>query len=133
MDLLYWDEHYALITKLSAFLSDLSTHQHKLYFCRKCFGHHVTKEALINHNQFCKTWNLCNQIYILPEKGTKLSFKNVKYQQECPIVIYADFECLTKKFEPSKQNPGCYQHHQPISVAYKVFSRVSGFLQNYPV
>ena len=103
VDLLYWNEHYALITNFSAFLRDLCPGQHTVYFCRFCFGHHRTQEALDHHKLFCKRINWCNQIYILPEEGTRLKFKNIKYQQECPFAIYGDFECRTKPINEKKK------------------------------
>ena len=52
VDLLYWNEHYALINNFSAFLADLSLSRRKLFFCRSCFGHHFSKEALNNHKAY---------------------------------------------------------------------------------
>ena len=129
VDLLYWNEHYALIHNFSAFLHDLSLTRNKLYFCRSCFGHHKSKEALANHKNFCKILNWCNQIYILPEEGTRIHFKNVKFQQECPFAIYADFECRTTPIDEQTKKTRKYQHHEAISVAYKVVTRVKGMVQ----
>ena len=96
VDLLYFQEHYALITNLNAFLSDRSKCDRAVYFCRSCLGHKYTKEDLAKHRLFCKRINWCNQIYILPPPdAAPLKFKNVRYQQKCPFVIYADFEWLT--------------------------------------
>ena len=130
VDLLYWNEHYALITNFSAFLRDLTNCKNKIWFCKSCFGHHFSNEALVNHKVFCKTINWCNQILFLPDPGTFLKFKNTKYQQECPFVIYADFECLTKPFDKRRQHSTQYQEHVPCSVAYKIISRIKGFKIN---
>ena len=35
LDLLYWDEHFALITSFSVFLSDLSLSHGRKYICRQ--------------------------------------------------------------------------------------------------
>ena len=68
--------------------------------------------------------NQCNQVYVLPEAGSDVHFKNVRYQQWCPFVIYADFEALTTPV--NNENHGAtniYQHQTPISAAFKVVSR----------
>jgi hypothetical protein len=39
-------------------------------------------------------------IHKLPKEGTTPKFKNVKYGERVPCVIYADFECLTPTIEP---------------------------------
>ena len=126
VDLLFWNEHYALITNFSAFLRDLTNCRNKIWFCKSCFGHHFSEEALANHKLFCKTINWCNQILFLPDPETFTKFKNIKYQQACPFVIYADFECLTTPFDKKKHNTTQYQHHVPCSIGYKIISRVQG-------
>jgi hypothetical protein len=74
-----------------------------------------SQKALDNHKQFCKRLNYCNQIYILPEEGTKISFKNVKYQPECPFVIFADFEFITKPInEKRDEQPNIRNTNQSV-------------------
>ena len=87
VDLLYRNEHYAIITNFDAFLRYLTNCKNKIWFCKSCFGHHFSKEALGNHKAFCKTINWCKQILFLPDPGTFLKFKNTKFQQACPFVI----------------------------------------------
>ena len=119
VDLLYWGEHYALIKNFSAFLQD-HTHEntgHAMHYCKKCFTPHKTEETLKHHNLYCKRIDYCNQIFILPPEGTKLKFKNYKFQQDCPFCIYADFECLTEPINKEKQATTYYQEHKPCSFA----------------
>ena len=68
--------------------------------------------------------NMCNQVYVLPEPGKDVHFKNVRHQQWSPFAIYADFEALTTPVD--NQTSGSvkmYQHQSPIGAAYKVVSR----------
>ena len=65
VDLLYWDEHFALITSFSGFLSDLSNTKHRHYICRQCFGRHDSQQALDNHKPFCNRIDQANQVYLL--------------------------------------------------------------------
>ncbi len=53
IDLLYFQEHYVLITNLNAFLNDRPNSDRGLYFCRSCLGHKYTKEDLAKHRLFC--------------------------------------------------------------------------------
>ena len=58
-------------------------------------------------------------------KGDSVSFKNYFKQPPVPFKIYADFECLLKRFKSSDKNHGPYtgkcQDHIPGSFSYKVF------------
>ena len=68
--------------------------------------------------------NMCNQVYIVPDAGTDSHFKNVRYQQWCPFVIYADFEALTTPCDiKTSGSTKMYQHQTPISAGFKVVSR----------
>ena len=121
VDLLYWDEHFALITNFSGFLRDLTKVNQKIYVCKQCFGRHKTNVALQNHKPFCKKIDRCNQMYLLPDDGSTLKFMmNIRYQQSCPIVIYADFECNTVPIRDQAKGKNFYQEHKPISYAFKV-------------
>ena len=95
MDVLYWNGHYAYIKSFTRFMADISATKHKHFFCKTCLGQCKTRLALSHHKMFCSMPNMCNQVYILPDAGTDIHFKNVRYQQWGPFVIYADFEALT--------------------------------------
>ena len=123
VDLLYSDEHFALITSFSGFLSDLSLAHGRKYICRQCFGRHMTQQALDNHKPFCNRIDQANQVYLLPDAGSDIHFKNVRYMQESPIVIYADFECKTVAIEERTNGKNFYQEHRATSFAYKVVFR----------
>ena len=62
-------------------------------------------------------------MYLLPDEGSDIHFKNVRYMQECPIVIYADFECKTVPIEERTKGKNFYQEHRATSFAYKVVFR----------
>ena len=68
--------------------------------------------------------NHCNQVYVLPDPGKDVHFKNVRHQQWSPFAIYTDFEALTTPVDiQTSGSTKMYQHQTPISVAYKVVSR----------
>ena len=117
VDLLYWNEHFALITSISGFFSDLSKHRGRMFICRKCFGRHITQQALDKHKPYCNSIDQANQVYLLPDEGSDIHFKNVRYLRECPVVIYSVFQCKTAPIEDKANGKNFYQDHRPTSYA----------------
>ena len=111
---------------------DLTKGNRKMYFCKNCFCHSKTQKALDNHQLNCNRPEFPKQIYVMPEAGTRLSFKNKRNEYECPIVIYADIECLTTKINETTCDTTKYQHQIPCSIGYKLVSRMTDF-KDYPV
>ena len=61
----------------------------------------------------------------MPEKSSILEFKNFKHSMHVPIVVYADFECLTKPIESCKPNldhsyTEQYQKHEPSGFCFNI-------------
>jgi len=61
----------------------------------------------------------------LPKKGTILEFNNFKRSTKVPIVIYADFECMTKRIQScqpdlDKSFTEKYQKHEPSGFCYYI-------------
>jgi len=61
----------------------------------------------------------------MPEKGLIIEFKNFKHSMHVPIVVYADFECLTKPIESCKPNSEHsyteqYQKHEPSGFCFNI-------------
>ena len=124
VDLLYWEGHYAWIRNFNGFLRDINKCQHSLFFCKQCFGHCWTKEALEKHKLYCNRPDWCNQIFILPEPGEKIFFRNTSNEQICPFVIYADCEALCRKTTIRAEASSLYEEQVACSVAYKLVSHV---------
>ena len=96
VDLLYWQGHFALITNFERFLYDITRMRVKKWFCRKCFGHFMSEDALGRHHLFCNRPNFSNTIYTLPPPGTTIKFMNVRFQQRMEFAMYADCDALCK-------------------------------------
>jgi hypothetical protein len=60
----------------------------------RCLAHFHSQEVLDKHKELCRA-GMCHQVFTMPQEGSTLKFKNMRYQQTCPFVIYADFESLT--------------------------------------
>lgn len=133
INLLYWRGHYSWIKSFSRLMSGVTKHQGRKYFCMQCLGHFSTQGVLDKHEQLC-SGDVCQQVTTMMPEGSTLRFNNVRYQQRCPFVVYADFECTTehllqenkqatkRRKRPRKTDPldivpeAAYQVHKPCSV-----------------
>ena len=133
INLLYWNEHFAYIKNFSAFIADLHSSTRKKIFCKRCFGLFTNKETYESHLPYCETMGIPDPIFIFPIEGTILMFKNIRYMEMVPFVIYADFECL---LIDTKQKAGemteFYAKHIPCSIAFKVVCRIPN-LHEFPL
>jgi len=124
IDLLYWNEHFALIKDFNTFMCDISKTAHLQHFCRRCFGHFRKESSLLNHQRYCLGFHGCKTNIRMPKENSKCEFNNIKNQLKCPFVIYADFECLLPQNpnqEAARQGSTvATQMHIPYSVGFKL-------------
>ena len=73
LDLLYWNCHYAQITNFSTFMSEITMHKTKKYFCKRCLGHFYSESDLATHKTNCTATEGHKQVLELP---TKTFFSN---------------------------------------------------------
>ena len=93
IDLLYYDNHYCVISNLSRLLScQISKHDGAVLICRRCLNTFTTKNALDNHSYYCKHHEPAK---VLLDKKP-IVFKNYNHSMRVPFVFYADFESFTK-------------------------------------
>ena len=60
IDLLYWWGHYAWIKHFSRFMSDITAHKRKKFFCHKCLNHFGKDLIMDDHKLLYHTWKqLC--------------------------------------------------------------------------
>ena len=133
INLLYWREHYSWISKFSRLMSSVTKHQGKKHFCMKCLGHFSTENVLLRHEEMC-SGDVCQQVMSMAPENSFLRFTNTRYQQRCPFIVYADFECITNPVqlqgqeEPENTDPldiepkAAYQVHKPCSVGLLLVS-----------
>ena len=114
--------HYCLVKNPSRLLSSqVSKHDGKKYFCKRCLNPFNSQKALDKHEEYCGNHEAVK--INMPEKGTMLKFKN--YHRGVPFVIYADFESCIKSIHTCDLNPKSsytkqYQKHEPISFYYYI-------------
>jgi hypothetical protein len=79
-------------------------------------------------------------VTVLPEKGTVIKFKNFNRKQNCPFVIYADFESLLQSSDISDNdntdtnhspNTTTLHHHVPAAFAYYIVSNIDQSYNHY--
>ena len=125
LDLLYWNGHYAWIKDFNRFMTDITKHGHRTFFCKKCLGHFTDELKQQEHSENCSPTEGMQQVLQLPSDPKPLKFRNYRYQDPIPFVIYADFECLvpeTNKRPANEEAAFEYQHHIPCSVGLKLVS-----------
>jgi len=127
INLLYWRGHYSWISHFSRLMSSVTNHKAKKHFCMKCLGHFSTEDVLLRHEEVC-SGDVCQQVMAMAPENSILRFSNTRYQQRCPFVVYADFECITNPVQPQGPEPpentnpldiepkAAYQVHKPCSV-----------------
>ena len=116
--------HYCLVKNLSRLLSSqVSKHDGKRYFCKRCLNPFNNQKALDKHEEYCSNHKAVK--INMPEKGTMLKFKNYHRGEKVPFIIYADFESCIKSIHTCDLNPENsyakqYQKHEPISFYYYI-------------
>ena len=120
-------KHYCLIKNISRLLSSqVSTKEHKKFFCLRCLNSFGRQDLLDKHLELCGE-NEAVRIK-MPEEGTFLQFKNNHKSMDVPFVIYADFELIMRKLRSvqrkEKKLKESYTEkkllHVPVSFSYYV-------------
>ena len=89
---------------------------------------------MVNHEELGCQLHEPTNTKLLPAEKAFVEFKNFKSMVKMPFVIYADFECITKKIDmpelseedkklkEKKSYTDKYQEHIPCGYSYKVVS-----------
>lgn len=119
VDLLLHNNHYVWIKNMSALLNRGRSHDHKAYYCTSCLVGFPSQARLDEHIK--RKCDVMTKV-TLPKKNVTY-FTDYAKQLDCPFVIYADFESITKPVDITKGKTQTYQNHEACSWAYKVVSR----------
>ena len=97
-------QHYCRIKDISKLLFlQTSKDGHVRHVCFRCPNTFKTEKSLASHHECCK---LHKAIKIeLPEKGSKISFKNHNRSMRVPFIVYTDFESFTPQLSTCQPNP----------------------------
>ena len=121
IDLLLYQNHYCLITKLHCLINKDS---HMKNVCRRCLTAFSSQPVLIDHMERC--------IKQQPTKITfswkdQLKFEDYHMKVPVPIGVYADFECI---IQPQKDLKVLFKQI-PIAVGYYVISPFGNYYYSY--
>ena len=103
--------------------SQINKHGHTRLFCLRCFNSFKCKKSLEKHKEYCDKNDCIN--LIMPEKGSKLKFKNYCNCEKVPFIIYADMECIIKPIQGCQPDAlgsytNQYQNHILSSFSYYI-------------
>ena len=121
IDLLLFENHYCLITKLHCLLNQDS---HMKWVCRRCLTAFSSEDILSQHIDRCQK-----------QQPTKISFSykdHLKFEDHhmkipLPIRVYADFECINQP----QNNPKVLFKQIPITVGFYVISPFGNKYSSY--
>ena len=93
IDILYYNEHYMYLKHIEYFFRK-GARRNKMYLCKRCLNAFYTQNKLDNHKKLCGNHDYCK--INLPSKDNNiLKFKNYRFKNPVPFVIYADFEAIS--------------------------------------
>ena len=122
--------HYCLITDLARLVvSQFTTNSHAIFICRCCLTHFGGQDLLDSHEILCHSHEPINSQ--MPDHDrANCEFKNRRFQQEIPYIIFADLESALKPFMSVDRDPNLNvsftdkKHiHEATSYCYYIVSR----------
>ena len=61
--------------------------------CLRCLNTFNSEKSLASHHEYCESYE--DTKLELPEKGSKISFKNHNRSMRVPFIVYAGFDSFT--------------------------------------
>ena len=95
LDLLLISNHYVYIKDFNRLMFSKTKCKNKKWFCKSCLQCFSSEKVLLEHSKDCLLINGGQNVKL--EKGF-IEFKNHNKQIPVPSKIYADFECLFKRY-----------------------------------
>ena len=105
IDLLLYQNHYCLITKLHCLTNKDS---HTKHVCRSCLTAFYTEPVLLDHLQICINQQPTGITFSWKDQ---LKFEDYLMKVRAPIRVYADFECKNQS-----KNTAKLSSHDPKSI-----------------
>ena len=118
IDLLLYQNHYCLITKLHCLINKDS---HMKWVCRRCLTAFSSEDILSQHIDRCQKQQPTN---ITISWKDHLKFEDYHMKVPIPIRVYADFECINQPTD----DPKVLFKQIPIAVGFYI---ISPFGNNY--
>ena len=118
IDLLLYQNHYCLITKLHCLINKDS---HMKWVCRKCLTAFSSEDILSQHIDRCQKQQPTNITFSWKDH---LKFEDYHMKVPIPIRVYADFECINQPTD----DPKVLFKQIPIAIGFYI---ISPFGNNY--
>ena len=122
IDLLLYQNHYCLITKLHCLINKDS---HMKWVCRRCLTAFSSEHILSQHIDRCQKQQPTNITFSWKDH---LKFEDYHMKVPVPIRVYADFECINLKSDFREAAPQVLYKQIPIAVGFYL---ISPFGNNY--
>ena len=122
IDLLLYQNHYCLITKLHCLLNKDS---HMKWVCRRCLTAFSSEDILNQHIDRCQKQQPTNITFSWKDH---LKFEDYHMKVPVPIRVYADFECINQPTDDREAAPKVLFKQIPIAVGFYI---ISPFGNNY--
>ena len=121
IDLLLYENHYCLITKLHCLTNKDS---HMRWVCRKCLTAFTSEPVLVDHMERCINQQPTNITF---SWKNQLKFEDYYMKVPVPIRVYADFECIN---QPGNDDKVLFKQI-PIAVGFYVISSFENKYNSY--
>ena len=108
IDLLLYENHYYLITKLHYLINKNS---HVKHVCRRCLTAFSSESVLLDHMERCINQQPTNITFSWKDH---LKLEDHHMKVNVPIRVYADFECINQ----SQNDPEVLFKQLPIAVGF---------------
>ena len=122
IDLMLYQNHYCLITKLHCLLNKDS---HMKWVCRRCLTAFSSQPVLFDHIERCIKQQPTNITFSWKDH---LKFEDYHMKVPIPIRVYADFECINQPTDDREAAPQVLFKQIPIAVGFYI---ISPFGNNY--
>ena len=122
IDLLLYQNHYCLITKLHCLINKDS---HMKWVCRRCLTAFSSEDILSQHIDRCQKQQPTNITFSWKDH---LKFEDYHMKVSIPIRVYADFECINQPTDDREAAPKVLFKQIPIAVGFYI---ISPFGNNY--
>ena len=96
IELLLYENHYCLITKLHCLINKRS---HMKHVCRRCLTAFSSEPVLLDHIERCINQQPTNITFSWKDQ---LKFEDYHIKVPVPIRVYADFECINQPGKDAK-------------------------------
>ena len=122
IDLLLYQNHYCLITRLHRLINKDS---HMKWVCRRCLTAFSSQPVLFDHIERCIKQQPTNITFSWKDH---LKFEDYHMKVPIPIRVYADFECINQPTGDREAAPKVLFKQIPIAVGFYI---ISPFGNNY--